>query len=102
MATFQEHCEDCIRTIGSPFPHVHKWLDEHFGQDGYPGNKHRRIRHHKEGVEEARAQWGELAAKAAEIHIKADMGTVKTRNEVSKIYPVSKKDLLAIGDYNVF
>jgi hypothetical protein len=32
------------------------------------------MRHHREGIEEVRTLWGDLAAKAAEIHLLADMG----------------------------
>jgi len=79
MSSLQEHCEDCIRALGEPFSHVHEWLDEL--QAEY-GPHHRPFRHHREGVEMVRAQWGDRAAQAAELHIKADcLGRVPTRDE---------------------
>jgi hypothetical protein len=79
VASFEEHCEDCIRELGDPFPHVHRWLDHFFKT---LGAKHRDVRHHKDGVEEVRKAWGDQAAKAAEIHIKKDcLGVVPTKEQ---------------------
>lgn len=76
MAHFDIHCADCEQILGQPFPQVHKWLDACFGM---LGDKHRKVRHHKEGVEEIRKAWGEQAAKAAELHIMKDyFGTIYT------------------------
>lgn len=71
MPSFEKHCEDCIKELGEPFPHVHLWLDELFKK---LGPKHRDVRHHTGGVEEVRKAWGDRAALAAEIHIRADCG----------------------------
>ncbi|MDI6839264.1 MAG: hypothetical protein QMD71_00140 [bacterium] len=35
--------------------------------------RHRKFRHHKEGIEQVRKMWGDEAAKAAEIHIRTDL-----------------------------
>ena len=79
MSTFAAHCEDCERQLGESFEHVHRWLDEL--QEEY-GPHHRPFRHHREGVEMVRAQWGDRAALAAELHITADcLGRVPTRND---------------------
>jgi hypothetical protein len=69
MAAFKEHCQDCMKELGDEYQYVHHWLDEYFH---LLGGHHRKIRHHVEGVEEARKLWGDRAAKAAEIHIKKD------------------------------
>jgi hypothetical protein len=69
MAKVEEHCEDCKRELGDRFLHVNEWLDELFT---FVGADHRDIRHHDKGVEKVRKMWGDLAAKAAEIHIKRD------------------------------
>ena len=73
MASFKEHCDDCERELGEPFPEVHKWLDEFFAK---LKAKHRDVRHHQGGVEEARKKWGDRAARAAEIHIAKDTGGI--------------------------
>ena len=78
MAKFEEHCEDCIRELGEPFPNVHIWLDEYFI---LLRHKHREMRHHTEGVEEIRKMWGDKAAQAAEIHIRKDYGTTRIPNK---------------------
>lgn len=65
------HERECVETLGEPWTHVHEWLDAYFAE---MGPSHRRMRHHREGVEEARRLWGDDAARAAEIHIKADCG----------------------------
>ena len=69
MAYIDEHCQDCVETLGEKFREVHAYLDEFAKNKGY---KHRIERHHREGVEEIREKWGDRAAEAAEIHIKRD------------------------------
>jgi hypothetical protein len=71
MARYEEHCEDCVRELGEPFGEVHKWLDEFFARLGFC-EKHRDVRHHEVGIEEARVKWGDRAAEAARIHIRKD------------------------------
>jgi len=73
MAFFREHCEDCERELGSAFPQVHLWLDELYK---YVGVTHRRFRHNTGGVRHCRLKWGDKTAKAAEIHIRRDIGGV--------------------------
>lgn len=83
MAHFKEHCNDCRKQLGKDFSYVHLWLDEFFKTAGY---MHRTMRHHKEGIEEVRAKWGDEAAKAAEIHILRDFqNEIPTREECEKI-----------------
>ena len=79
MASFEEHCEDCIRELGKPYPEVHLWLDAFYKK---LGAKHRDIRHHTGGVDEIRKKWGSEAAKAAEIHIRKDCsGFIPTKDQ---------------------
>jgi len=68
MPKLEVHISDCVRELGEPFEQVHNWLDEYAGM----GPGHRDIRHHAAGVEKVRQMWGDRAAKAAEIHIRAD------------------------------
>jgi len=73
MSTHEEHCEDCRRAgLSRDWAVVHRWLDE-FAKDTFPSDCHRVHRHHLGGVKEVRHRWGDEAAKAAEIHILADM-----------------------------
>ena len=74
MPIFEEHCLKCQQILGEPFPEVHLWLDEYFGQSPY-GTRHRYLRHHRQGIEEIRKKWGDRAAMAAEIHIRQDLET---------------------------
>lgn len=91
MATFEEHCQDCERELGTRFEHVHTWLDEL--QAEY-GPMHRPFRHHTDGVEMVRAQWGDAAARAAEIHILRDTGgKIPTPEELRDYWGVSIEDL---------
>lgn len=69
---YEEHCADCVTYLGEPFGYVHKWMDELFHHQRY-GIHHRRVRHHKAGIEEVRAKWGDRAAQAAYRHIVADL-----------------------------
>lgn len=72
MPTFEEHCKRCIAVMGEPFEEVHRWLDEFHGQPPW-GTRHRRFRHHLEGIAEVRRMWGDEAARAAETHIRQDL-----------------------------
>lgn len=69
----EDHCKECEEILGKPFREVHLWLDE-FAKKYSPHEKykHRKFRHHKEGVEEARKLFGYEGAKAAELHIRSD------------------------------
>jgi hypothetical protein len=79
MALIEEHCKDCFKSLGKDFREVHEWLDEFFPTMGF---HHRIMRHHKDGVEEARKKWGDEGAKAAELHIIKDCyGKVPTKEE---------------------
>ena len=80
MPKFEKHCQDCMEKYGESFAEVHKWLDEFFEEKG---PKHRDIRHHEMGVEEIRKKWGDKAAEAAILHIKADCkGVVPTQEQI--------------------
>lgn len=80
----EEHCQTCFEKFGKEFREVHKWLDDFIDKQGVDENgigymftgysrmKHRRMRHHIEGVWECRRLFGEEAARAAEYHIKQD------------------------------
>ena len=69
MATFDEHCADCMAELGQTYSEVHKFLDSYYGELGY---SHRMVLHHSLGIEIVRRFFGENAALAAEIHIRRD------------------------------
>ena len=84
---YKEHCKDCEKALGKAWEVVHRWLDE-YAANYWPSMMHRVHRHHQEGVEEVRKLWGDQAAEAAEIHIRADMGSkeVPSKADVNARY----------------
>lgn len=66
---YKEHCKECKEEFGDTFERVHKFLDSFAAEFGWD---HRRILHHKYGIEIVRCFFGESGAKAAELHIKND------------------------------
>jgi hypothetical protein len=72
MPSFEQHCAESIVLLGKPFGEVHKWLDEFAGRPPY-GMRHRKLRHHQAGINEARKRWGDEAAAAARQHIISDL-----------------------------
>jgi hypothetical protein len=75
MPDHKQHCQDCDRQLGKPFPEVHAWLDAFYGPDRDVA--HRALRHHLEGVEEVRKLWGDQAARAAVLHIMLDWDGIR-------------------------
>ncbi len=90
MSNKIKHTEKCEQELGCSFPEVDAYLDQFFIEGG--DDSHRQQLHHTEGVEEIRrvfseqhgSEYGNRAARAAEIHIMEDFGIdhVPTRNEV--------------------
>jgi DNA-binding GntR family transcriptional regulator len=87
MADWKEHVKDCQEQLGNGWDVVHHWLDE-FSGIYWPWKGHRVHRHHREGIEECRAKWGDEAAYAAEIHILKDEGKIRSKEEIYKKYGV--------------
>jgi len=73
MAHFNRHCDDCERLLGNRYEEVNRWVDELFATYG---PRHRRFRHHVEGIIEAQMKFGGDAWRAALIHILRDCGKV--------------------------
>jgi len=69
---YEEHCKECLEKLGNEWGKVHKWLDAMASEYGL--EYHRKVRHHKQGIEKVREMWGDEAAKAAELHIASDYG----------------------------
>ncbi len=72
MASFEQHCAESVASFGKPYDQVHRWLDEFAGRPPY-GMRHRKLRHHRAGIEEVRKLWGDEAAAAARQHIISDL-----------------------------
>ncbi len=70
---FEEHCRAAERTFGQRYENIHNWLDEFMVKYPPPERfKHRKHRHHKEGIEEAKEIFGDIGALVAEQHIRLD------------------------------
>lgn len=70
---FASHCRAAEETFGQRYEGVHRWLDEFASKYSRSEKyKHRKFRHHKEGVEEARTVFGDIGALVAEQHIRLD------------------------------
>ena len=72
MASFEEHCKGSIEEFGGPFEQVHKWLDKYAGSTEY-AFRHRRKRHHEEGIQAVIKLLGEEAGRVARMHVISDL-----------------------------
>ncbi len=87
MSSRKAHNRECLMILGEEYDNVNAWMDGLACDHGLLNINHRRYRHHKEGVEEVRAMWGNGAARAAEIHIENDFGGwIPTRQQVEQMY----------------
>jgi hypothetical protein len=91
MSSRKVHCEETLKKLGNEWDCVHEWLDGLACKTNDQGvicldTNHRIHRHNLEGVEYVREQWGDEAAKAAEIHIKQDMGQILPKDQMIYIY----------------
>jgi hypothetical protein len=94
MSTFEKHCEESIRLFGQPFEEVHRWLDKFQGTPKY-GMRHRRVRHHEAGIQEAIRIFGEKAGLVARQHIISDLKEEGwTEND---LFPKDERDYIKIG-----
>ncbi len=75
---------------------VHNWLDEFAGKPPHK-MRHRRFRHHEEGIAEVRRLWGDEAALAARQHIEADLSQEGWKP--GDPFPKSEKDYVRMGFY---
>ena len=89
MASLERHKLDCVDALGESFQEVHEWLDALFSLFG---PMHRKVRHHKEGIAEIKARYGERAAIAAKIHILRDCRHIPS----SKDYETGYVDALGL------
>lgn len=94
MATQEAHCAETERALGKPYAEVHRWLDE-FHIDKSLGARHRRKRHHEQGIKEAIKLFGEEAGIAARMHIITDLK--EERWTESDRFPKDEKEHVAMG-----
>jgi hypothetical protein len=83
MASLLQHNDDCRRFLGESFENVNEWMDEYFTQYG---PTHRRFRHHREGINQARDLFGERGALAATIHILRDCRHIPQKEDYESGY----------------
>lgn len=88
-----EHEQASIRVFGQPYTEVHLFLDEYFTT---LGARHRRVRHHLQGIEEVRRRWGVDAASVARLHIIDDLKGEGWAEEKDRI-PVDEADYVKMG-----
>lgn len=89
MASFEQHCLDCLRFLGSRCEAVNLWMDEYFK---VYGPQHRRWRHHRQGLEEADRRFGIIGRKAATIHVLRDCRNIPTLED----YETGQVDVLGL------
>ena len=72
MPNFEGHCAESVRLFGKTYAELHHWLDEFAGSERY-GMRHRRVRHHQAGINEAVRIFGTDAGPVARQHIISDL-----------------------------
>jgi hypothetical protein len=97
---FEKHCAHCIEVLGEPFEEVNLWMDyfhRHPPEGQKYASKHRRYRHHKAGIEQVRAIWGDRAAEAAKLHMLDDLKTGEAHEADETWVPEDEADYLKRG-----
>lgn len=90
----EEHEAECVQLLGKPFTEVHLFMDQFMGKPEC-GMRHRRKLHHEKGIELVRQMYGDEAAEAARIHIKADLRTEGWHE--GEPFPKDEADFIKIG-----
>lgn len=71
MSSIKVHEQDCIKRLGKPYTHVHRFLDQYAKQ--YKGSKlHRKHLHNDKGLRIIKKKWGSKAYQAGRIHLWRD------------------------------
>ncbi len=94
MAKYEEHWRESLQTFGRPFKEVHLWLDALAYTQKY-GMRHRRVRHHEAGIQEAVRLFGEDAGKVARQHIIRDLKEEGWKE--GNHFPQDEKDYVKMG-----
>ncbi|MHC4916783.1 MAG: DUF6915 family protein [Planctomycetota bacterium] len=69
----EEHARSCEAALGEPFTEVHDFLDRY--SQAFP-RQHRKLYHHRRGIAVIAERFGPEAARAAEMHILEDEGSI--------------------------
>ena len=91
---FEDHCKECINKLGKPYEEVHRWLDALAGQSPW-GMKHRKFRHHEEGLNIIEEMFGKEARRAGYLHIVSDLKMDQW--DESMPFPKNEKDYVEMG-----
>lgn len=94
MATFEQHCEASMKEFGAKHEEVHKWLDEFDGVEPYR-SRHRKLRHHEQGIEMAVLVFGKYAGEVARQHIIIDLKGEGWKE--SDTFPKNEKHFVEMG-----
>lgn len=78
MASLDQHIRDCTEFLEDGCVAVNRWIDEWFST---MGPAHRKVRHHKEGIEEAKRLFGDIGGLAAAVHILRDCRHIPRRSD---------------------
>lgn len=91
----EEHEQETICLLGSPFTEVHTWLDQFAGRPEC-GMRHRKKLHHLEGIEMARKLFGDNGAEVARQHIMSDLNEEGWDERIDK-FPANEQDYTNMG-----
>ena len=94
MPSYEEHCRQSQQAFGKRFEEVHRWLDE-FADTVEYGMKHRRKRHHAEGIRQAVERFGKEAEAVARLHVVEDLKLEGWTESDS--FPKNETDYVAMG-----
>ena len=78
---FQLHSESSKKKYGEAYLEVHEFLDQY--SEKFEG-EHRKVYHHRKGIQIVKDKFGAEAVKIAEEHIKEDLGMVPENHEYFK------------------
>ena len=95
--TIEEHCNESVAKLGKPFEEVHRWLDEFAYSEKY-GMRHRKVRHHLQGIRDVDKLFGKEAALAARIHIISDL-KLEGWSENNDPFPKNERHYVSMGLY---
>jgi len=91
---FENHCKESERLFGKRFEDVHRWLDAYAGSPQH-GMRHRKVRHHEEGVRQIERMYGHFAAQAAKQHIISDL--MEEGWTYTDPFPLNEDDYVRFG-----
>ena len=77
MASFEDHCQECLQKLGDRCEEVNRRLDQfaHYPDMAFLA-AHRKFLHHREGIAYFTARYGKQGGEAAVLHILRDCGHI--------------------------